>query len=148
MCDQHNFQFDVDKAYAHQVLAVFEASPQHPLLDPQAPRLSGVYALYWKGNEVPVYVGDALGTGGVRGRLRDHRRKVEGREGISVEEMACRFIVIDQKWEVAHAESVLIENFNPEWNGIPGFSMHGPGSCRPGMPGYLNEWDKKFPFLT
>ena len=29
--------------------------------------------------------------------------------------------------------------------GIAGFSMHSPGWGRPGMPQYVNEWDKRFP---
>jgi hypothetical protein len=48
-------------------------------------------------------------------------------------------------WEVARAEDALIRHYNPEWNGIPGFSMHVPGRGRPGMPGYVNEWDRRFP---
>ena len=60
-------------------------------------------------------------------------------------EITCRFLVIERMWEVARAEDVLIKHYDPEWNGIPGFSMHVPGSGRPGKAGYVNEWDRRFP---
>jgi len=148
MCDQHDFQFDVDQAYEQQLLSVLESSPMHPLQDPDASPLPGVYALYRGAQEAPVYIGEALSASGIRGRLREHRRKIEGRQGISIGEMKCRYLTIERSWEVARAESVLIENYRPEWNGIPGFSMHVAGRGRPGMPGYVNEWDRKFPVLA
>lgn len=148
MCNSHRFLFDVDKAYANQLISVFEASPSHPLSDPEAPRSPGVYALYRGRRSKPVYVGEALGAGGVRGRLRDHRRRIEGRRRITLDEMTCRYLIIDRKWEISRAESVLIENYNPQWNGVPAFAMHAPGRGRPGMPDYVNEWDRRFPPLT
>ena len=80
MCDQHNFQFDVDLAYGTQLLSVLEASPGHPIQAPDAPTTFGVYVIYLDG--FPVYVGQARN---LRNRLRDHRRKIEGREGIEIE---------------------------------------------------------------
>jgi hypothetical protein len=147
MCDLHTFQFDVDKAYADQLLSVFEASPRHPLNQLEAFRVSGVYALYRGCNKVPVYVGQAVGPTGVRGRLRDHIRKIQGRRFINVEDVSYRYLIIERKWEVARAESILIETYNPIWNGIPGFSMHTPGKGCPAMPGYINEWDRRFPVI-
>lgn len=144
MCDQHFFVFDVDKAYADQVVAALEASPAHPIAEPDAPRAIGVYALY-RGETIPVYVGVATGQGGLASRLRDHLRKVSGRVGIAPDEITCRFLVIRQSWEAARAENALIERYKPEWNGIPGFSMHVPGAGRPGKAGYVNEWDRRFP---
>ena len=145
MCDRHQFQFDVDRAYAGQVVATLETSPAHPLTDPQAPRSMGVYALYRRGSESPVYIGEAVGASGIAGRLRDHLRKIQGRRGIGVDEMTCRFLIIERKWESARAEDALICHYDPEWNGVPGFSMHVPGVGRPGRPGYVNEWDQRFP---
>ncbi len=145
MCDQHEFRFDVDKAYSDQVASALEASPEHALFDPQAPRNFGIYALYRACQSVPVYVGQAVGSAGLAGRLRDHLRKVDHRIGISVAEMTCRYLIIHQKWEVARAEDALISRNSPPWNGIPGFSMHTPGRGRPGMPEYQNEWDQTFP---
>lgn len=140
MCDRHTFQFDVDKAYEDQLVSVLEASPKHPLSSPEAPRQPGVYVLFR--SDVPVYVGQAKN---LRSRLTDHLKKIENRKGINVREVTCRFLTIDRMWEVARAEDALIRRYNPEWNGIPGFSMHVPGSGRPGLPGYVNEWDRRFP---
>jgi len=140
MCDRHVFQFDVDKTYEDQLVSVLEASPKHPMSDPEALARPGVYVLF--PNASPVYVGQAQA---LRSRLRDHLKKVENRKGISVGNVTCRFLTIDRMWEVARAEDALIKHYNPEWNGIPGFSMHVPGKGRPGMPGYVNEWDKRFP---
>lgn len=140
MCDRHGFQFDVDKAYEDQLVSVLEASPEHPLSAPEAPRQPGIYVLFRRG--LPAYVGQARE---LRSRLNDHLKKIDNRKEISAAEVTCRFLTIDRMWEVARAEDALIRRYNPEWNGIPGFSMHVPGRGRPGMPGYLNEWDKRFP---
>jgi hypothetical protein len=140
MCDRHDFHFDVDKAYEDQLVSVLEASPEHPLSAPEAPRQHGIYVLFRSG--LPVYVGQARA---LRGRLNDHLKKIENRKGITTKEVTCRFLIIEQMWEVSRAEHALIRRYNPEWNGIPGFSMHVPGQGRPGMPGYINEWDRRFP---
>ena len=148
MCDKHEFVFDVDKAFADQLVAVLEASPEHPLTKPEASRKFGIYILYRMPNQNPVYVGQAVGTGGVALRLRDHLKKIENRNRISVAEMTCRYLYINQQWEVSRAENALITKYKPAWNGIRGFSMHIPGKGRPGMPAYINEWEKQFPRLT
>ncbi len=140
MCDRHGFQFDVDKAYEDQLVSVLDASPEHPLSEPEAPPQPGVYVLYRSG--VPVYVGQAQK---LRSRLKDHLKKIENRKRISVEAVTSRFLTVERMWEVARAEDALIRRYDPEWNGIPGFSMHVPGRGRPGMPGYVNEWDRQFP---
>jgi hypothetical protein len=140
MCDRHAFQFDVDKAYEDQLVSALEASPEHPLSAPEISSQPGVYVLFNSG--LAVYVGQAVK---LRSRLRDHLKKVENRRGIRVDEVTCRFLTIEKMWEVARAEDALIRHYNPEWNGIPGFSMHVPGGGRPGMPGYVNEWDTRSP---
>ncbi len=143
MCDRHTFQFDVDKAYEDQLISVLEASPEHPLSSPEAPHQPGIYVLFRGG--LPVYVGQARQ---LRGRLNDHLKKIENRKSISPKEVTCRFLMLERLWEVARAEDALIRRYKPEWNGIPGFSMHIPGRGRPGMPGYINDWDRRFPPKT
>ncbi len=142
MCENHNFTFDVDRAYEDQLTAVLQASPAHSITAPDAPQTFGVYALYWNG--VPVYVGQARN---LRNRLRDHLRKIQRRNGIDAEDVTCKYLTIERVWEVSRAEEVLINKFGPEWNGIPGFSVHTPGRGRPGMPNYINQWDQRFPLL-
>ena len=134
MCEQHNFTFDVDRAYEDQLVAVLEASPTHPIDAPQAPQTFGVYVLYW--DDVTVYVGQVRN---LRNRLRDHLRKIQGWQGINVVDVTCKYLTIARLWEVARAEDVLITRFEPEWNGIPGFSSHALGRGRPGMAGYVNQ---------
>lgn len=147
MCDDHEFVFDVDKAFADQLVSRLEASPEHPLDEPQASRKFGVYVLYRAPKKNPIYVGQAVGLGGVAQRLHDHLKKIEHRNGISVGEMTCRYLFIHQQWEVSRAEAALIIKYKPTWNGIAGFSMHVPGKGRPGMPAYINDWDRQFPRL-
>ena len=60
MCDKHEFFFEFDKAFTHQLIAKLEASPLHPLTEDVAPANKGVYALYRHGKI--VYAGKALET--------------------------------------------------------------------------------------
>jgi predicted GIY-YIG superfamily endonuclease len=140
MCHSHEFKFDVDRAYEDQLAVALTDSPKHPLTDPQAPTISGVYVLYRE--ERAVYVGQVRN---LRNRLREHRRKIEGRQNIEVAEIFCGFLTIERMWEVSRAEDALINRLTPEWNGITGFGSHPPGSGRPGMPGYVSEWDRRYP---
>jgi hypothetical protein len=145
MCEKHEFVFDVDIAYADQLVTILEASPEHSLKAHEASRKIGIYVLYRAPGKRPTYVGQAVGPGGVSQRLNDHVKKIGNRNGISIKQMTCRYLYIRQRWEVSRAEEALIKKYSPEWNGIPGFSMHVPGKGRPGMPDYVNEWDKRFP---
>lgn len=147
MCDAHEFVFDVDRAFADQLVASLQASPEHPLSASEAPSEFGVYALYRAPDKKPIYIGQAVGAGGVAGRLHDHLRKIEHRSGISVRNMTCRYLLMEKKWEISRAETALIAQYSPKWQGIRGFSMHVAGAGRPGLPGYASQWDKLFPRL-
>lgn len=142
MCDHHTFRFGEDKAYEDQLVSALEASPEHPLSQPEAPRQPGVYVLFR--SSVPVYVGKAKD---LRSRLNDYLKRAANRKRIDVQEVTCRFLTIKRTWEVLRAKAALIRHYSPECNGIPGFSMHVAGRGRPGMPGYVNEWDRRFPPL-
>ncbi len=122
MCDRHSFQFDVDKAYEDQLACALEDSPEHPLQEPEAASTPGVYVLYWNG--VAVYVGQARN---LRARLRARLKKVVDREGVAVEEVSCRYLVIARLWEVARAKAILIRKYKPEWNGISGSGVRASG---------------------
>ncbi len=140
MCDRHEFVFEFDKAYNHQLIEKFEANPEHPLTPDVAPRLKGVYALYRHGNL--VYAGKALGNTTLAGRLGDHYRKMSGRRGIHPNEMTCRFLIIESDWFVRAAEDALIQHYSPAWQGS-GFGRHVPGRGRPGIR--LSRWEVDFP---
>jgi hypothetical protein len=139
MCDKHEFVFEFDRAYNHQLIEKFEASPEHALAPDVAPRLKGVYALYYRGKL--VYAGKALDTTLGR-RLAEHYKKVGGRRSISVSEVSCRFLTITGDWFVRAAEDALIQHYQPAWQSS-GFGSHVPGRGRPGIRS--SRWDAEFP---
>ncbi len=139
MCDKHEFVFEFDRAYNHQLIEKFEASPEHALAPDVAPRLKGVYALYYRGKL--VYAGKALDTTLGR-RLAEHYKKVTGRRNISVSEVSCRYLTITGDWFVRAAEDALIQHYQPAWQSS-GFGSHTPGRGRPGIRS--SRWDAEFP---
>jgi hypothetical protein len=141
MCEQHYFVFEFDKAYNHQLIEKFEASPKHPLALDVAPSVKGVYALYY-GGEI-VYAGKALTTTLGR-RLAEHYRKIAGRGNISASEVTCRYLTIEGNWFVRAAEDALIETYKPLWQSS-GFGSHVPGRGRPGTR--VSKWDADYPPL-
>jgi hypothetical protein len=139
MCDQHKFVFEFDKAFNHQLIEKFEASPAHTLSEDVAPAEPGVYALYWRGGL--VYAGKALEIP-LRRRLAEHARKIRSRQRVEPQEVTCRFLEIEGSWFVRAAEDALITYYAPEWIGS-GFGGHDPGSGRPGIRPC--KWDQDFP---
>jgi hypothetical protein len=142
VCDKHHFIFEFDKAYNHQLIEKFEASPEHPLTLEVAPPLKGVYALYYGGKL--VYAGKALNTTLVR-RLAEHYRKLASRQNIDVADVSCRFLTIDGDWFVRAAEDALIQHYSPLWQNS-GFGSHVPGRGRPGIR--TSVWDAQHPPKT
>jgi hypothetical protein len=142
MCDQHNFFFEFDKAYTHQLIQKFQASPEHQLTEDVAPPQKGVYGLYR--NRKLVYAGKALETT-LKRRLAEHARKISGRKNIRLEEVKCRFLVIESDWFVRAGEHALIESYEPTWN-KSGFGSHVPGRGRPGIK--QSKWDQDFPLKS
>lgn len=139
MCDHHRFLFEFDKAFNHQLIEKFEASPEHDLSEDVAPAEMGVYALFWKGKL--VYAGKALKTS-LRRRLADHARRIRGRQNIDLADVTCRSLIIDGTWFVRAAEDALIQHYHPEWN-LSGFGRHDPGRGRPGI--HPCKWEIQFP---
>ena len=109
MSEQHIFRFDEDKAYEDQLVSVLEASPEHPISAPEAPRQPGVFVLFRGG--VPIHVGKAKD---LRSRLNDHLKRAVNRKGINVQEVSCRFLTIERMWEVLRAKAALSRRFNPK----------------------------------
>ena len=140
MCDQHQFIFEFDKAFNQQLIEKFEASPEHPLTRDVAPRLTGVYALYYRGQL--VYAGKALDKTTLASRLRNHYRKIDRSQGIEVRDVSCRYLTIDRHWFVRAAEDALIQHYSPLWQGS-GFGSNVPGIGRPGVR--PSRWDTEHP---
>lgn len=142
----HYFQFDLDKGIRAQVVAKLETSPILPLGKSAGPNDSGIYVLYFLGEL--VYVGKASkGTTksqrSLRARLAEHFSKLSQRDGISVSDVTCRYLVFDSEWWVFAAEFALISHFSPEWNDS-GFGSKTPGVGRPGTS-RVSKFDAKFP---
>jgi len=109
MHEHHTFRFDEDKAYEDQLVSVLEASPDHPLSAPEAPRQPGVYVLFR--SSVPVYVGKAKD---LRSRLNYHSKKTANRKGINLQEVTCRFLTIERRWEVLRSKAALRRRYGLE----------------------------------
>lgn len=145
MCDKHSFVFDLARAYTEQAIQQFESSPAHRLRDCQAPAEYGVYALYLAPDKhAPVYVGKATNITLVR-RLTEHARKIGKSRGVKVEEVWCRYLVInklDARWLAVSCEDALITHYKPKWQNS-GFGRHTPGKGRPGIR--ESVWDQWYP---
>jgi hypothetical protein len=116
-----------------------------PLADHGAPSEPGVYVLYRNGTV--MYVGKAISTGKGKGklakRLSEHARRIMSSQGISIDEMTCRYLVVDEDWMANAAEKGVIRAYgSPEWQGS-GFGGHVPGAGRPGKK--PRNWDVSFP---
>ena len=144
--DPHAFDFDLDRGIRDQVIEALEDSPKLPLDTGIGPRLSGVYALYYKGKL--VYIGKAtreMTKSGrtLRSRLNEHVIKISGRQDIALEDMQCRFLTFKSEWWVIAAEFALMTTYEPEWN-FTGFGSKTPGKGRPGTE-RISVWDQMFP---
>jgi hypothetical protein len=144
--DLHHFDFDLDRGIREQVVEKLEASPLLPLKKGVGPQLSGIYALYLKGNL--VYVGKASkGTTKskrtLRSRLNEHCGKIDGRQNINCSLMNCRYLTFESEWWVFAAEYALMAHYDPEWN-ASGFGSKTPGSGRPGTD-RVSRWNEKYP---
>lgn len=142
----HHFDFDLDRAIRLQVVEKLEASPLLALEKGVGPKLSGIYALYYKGKL--VYVGKASkGTTKsertLRERLNEHVGKIGGRQNIKLSQMQCRFLTFESEWWVFAAEFALMVYYEPEWN-ASGFGSKTPGKGRPGTD-RVSKWNELFP---
>jgi hypothetical protein len=140
------FQFDLDRGIRLQVVEKLESTSAILLAKGAGPNDSGIYALYHHGKL--VYVGKASkGTTksqrSLRDRLGEHASKLSGRQGISIADMTCRYLVFDSEWWVFAAEFALISHYAPEWN-VSGFGSKTPGVGRPGTA-RVSKFDAKFP---
>jgi hypothetical protein len=103
----------------------------------------GVYLLYYAG--VPVYLGKA---NNLHERLRQHRRKLLGRQNIEADKIAYKALLLDKSMSTAANEDVLISLFSEThedlWNGR-GFGPKDPGKERDTT---APSWfDRSFPII-
>ncbi len=136
--EPHLYHFEFDPNIHAELIAKFQESPTLSLVKGVGPQLKGVYGLYW--HEELVYVGKAISMF-LRGRLNEHRRKIEGRKNIEITDVQCRFLVISSDWLIWAAEDTLIKLLTPPWN-TSGFGRHVQGVNRKDG---ANWWDTEFP---
>lgn len=140
--DHHFEPFNIPK----NLIRALEATPHYPLavdLGELHPDGKGVYALYLTDMDAPVYVGKTDASGNVRKRLRDHAKKIDGREGIKVGSVRFRYLVMEENWLARACEEFMIEHYRPAWQGS-GFGSHIPGKGRPGLKG-PDKFTKQYP---
>lgn len=143
---EHKFDFDLDRAISAQVVEKLESSPLIKLERNAAPKVSGIYALYYKGRL--VYVGKASkettkSARSLRERLNEHATKIGGRQHIKLSQMAFRYLTFESEWWVFAAEYALMVHYEPEWN-TSGFGSKTPGKGRPGTD-RVSPWNRLFP---
>jgi Eco29kI restriction endonuclease len=144
--DPHFFDFDLDRGIREQVVGKLEASPILPLEKNVGPALSGIYALYYRGDL--VYIGKASkGTTKskrtLRDRLNEHVAKLGRRENLALENLQCRYLTFVSEWWVFAAEFALMVHYAPAWN-ASGIGSKTPGKGRPGTE-RISRFDKLFP---
>ena len=144
--DPHHFEFDLDRGIQEQVVEKLKASPMLDLTEGVGPPSSGIYAMYFQGHL--VYIGKASrgltkSKRTLRSRLAEHRRKISGRQNITLAEMRCRYLTFMSDWWVFAAEFALMAHYQPEWNDS-GFGSKTPGAGRPGTH-RVSRWDERFP---
>jgi hypothetical protein len=104
----------------------------------------GVYQLY-RGDEL-VYIGSAAGS--LRTRLRQHMRKLSGRQNIEAADVSFSCLYVDEDLTVLAPEDRLIRLFRDEgssaWNGN-GFGPHDPGRNRDFTALAADHFDRGYP---
>jgi hypothetical protein len=144
--DPHHFDFDLDRGIRSQVVEKLQASPILPLAKNVGPAMSGIYALYHKGEL--VYIGKASkGTTKshrtLRARLNEHVGKLGKRQNLNLTDLECRYLTFASEWWVFAAEFALMVHYNPAWN-ASGIGAKTPGKGRPGTH-RISRFDRMFP---
>lgn len=143
-----NFEIDIISALANQLVEKFDQL-QATALDQQQiaalPNGQGVYQLFHNGHLVYVGKADRL-----RGRLGEHRRKIEGRKHLPLTSMTFKCLFIHPNWTALAPERSLIAYYRSTgrqasaWNGN-GFGQHDPGRQRETTNKPPDGFDDLFP---
>ncbi len=140
------FDIDLPRALREQLVEAFAA------LEPaflnteniaEVPSERGVYQLYHL--EQLVYTGKA---DNLRSRLAQHRRKIAGRNNISLDDMKFKCLYMSANWVTLAPEAQLIDLYTSQgtstWNG-GGFGPHDPGAGREERNDPPAAFDQQFP---
>jgi len=137
------FEFDIATPLFDQLAADFELLTPDPLQPESLQTVEsrpGLYGLHHQGSL--VYVGKADES--ARERLSKHRRQLEGRIGITPEEVSFRCLHFAHTWDPFKPESHMIRKYSPSWN-LRGFGPNDPGRMRDKTRLKDNHWHVQYP---
>ena len=137
------FEFDIATPLFEQLAADFELLTPYPLQPESLETVEnrpGLYGLHYQGSL--VYVGKADES--ARERLGKHRRQLEGRIGITPEEVSFRCLHFAHTWDPFKPESHMIRTYSPSWN-LRGFGPNDPGRMRDKTRLKDNHWHVQYP---
>lgn len=145
-----DFKLSITKALADQLAERLAPLQPHELTDDaveQLERRSGVYLLYHQAHR--VYVGKAQQP--LPSRLRQHWRKLMGREGLALVDVGFVCLYVDEDLDAAAPEKLLIRRYRAEggpdgvpWN-VNGFGNKDPGRNRDRSAVPRNHFDARYP---
>lgn len=145
-----DFKLSITKALADQLAERLEPLRPHELTEDaveQLDRRSGVYLLYHRRHR--VYVGKAQQS--LPTRLRQHWRKLRGREGLILADVGFVCLYVDEDLDAAAPEKLLIRRYRAEggpggvpWN-VNGFGNKDPGRNRDRSAVPRNHFDARYP---
>ena len=174
--EDHVYKSDAFEEIIKDTIRFFNGTPVVSLPPPITFHGTGVYAMYYIGrNEVyrhiseknrlefsmPIYVGKAVPQGWRQSRtennnnkktfelyrrLREHERSVLQTQSLSVEDFACRFMILEgaESNLIGTVEAALIRYYKPIWNSlVDGFGNHDPGKGRYNQA--KSDWDVLHP---
>jgi hypothetical protein len=78
---------------------------------------------------------------GLQNRLREHAQTVQLHQGVTLEQVRCRFVPYARKDPIAALERALVRHYRPPWNLLVGF---GSGPSRKGLPP-VGRWEERYP---
>jgi hypothetical protein len=151
-----------------KAIRFFIQTPVQSLPPPASFTGAGVYGLYYAGGfdlyaplgnpacTHPVYIGKAVPPGwrtarapetktpDLYRRLCEHARSIDLTASLILDDLRCRFMILDQTDLIVPIEARLIRSYKPLWNTImDGFGNHDPGSGRYNQA--RSEWDVLHP---
>lgn len=140
------FKLSITRALADQLADALARLTAAPLTDEQLAAVKdrpGVYELFLEGAR--VYVGK---SNRLRQRLSQHLRKLSGRLKLSLEDVGFVCLYVDEDFEAAAPEKLLIKKYLPKgdspWNNM-GFGNKDPGKERDGSLVKANHFDALYP---
>ena len=142
-----DFRLSITKALGDQLSSALQDLVPAPLVGEALDGLkveAGVYQLYRDGSL--VYIGKADKS--LPDRLRQHMRKISGRQGISAAEMAFTCLYVAEDFTAVAPETLLIKRYQGDgqapWNNN-GFGNKDPGRNRDTTVVEANHFDAYFP---